>query len=104
MPDTALLDLYRENHAGVDRNVPVHLWIDNVPRGSVLPGDTLQTELEPGQHRVEVKADDAKAKSLVVEVEPGAGIHLMLTSRSGWGLLNSLGFGNGVRLRLTRTD
>jgi hypothetical protein len=79
MPDMALMDLYRENHVGVDRNVPAYLWIDNVPRGRVLPGDTLQTELEPGQHRLEVKADDAKAKPLVVDVEPGAGIQLVLT-------------------------
>jgi hypothetical protein len=104
MPDMTLLDLYRENHVGVDRNIPVYLWIDNVPRGSVLPCDTLQTELEPGPHRLEVKADDAKAKPLVVDVEPGAPIHLVLTSRPGWGLMNSFGFGSAVRMRLTRTD
>jgi hypothetical protein len=101
---TGRIELHRQNHGGVDRLTPAELWIDNVPRGSLLPYETLAVDVDPGPHRVEIKAEDAKCKSLTIDVPAGGEVRLTLTSRPGLAWFNSLMIGNATRLRLSRSD
>jgi hypothetical protein len=101
---TGRVELYRENHGGVDRLSPVELWIDNVPRGTLLPHETLTVDVESGPHRVEIKAEDAKCKGLAIDVPPDGGVRLTLTSRPGLAWFNSLTIGTAIRLRLRHSD
>jgi hypothetical protein len=102
--DTSSIVLYRSKHSGVDRYSPAELWIDNIPRGNVLPYKTIESVVEVGSHRVPVKAEDAISKEMVFEVGPDERLRLTMSSRAGFGLFNALGFGKGVRFLLRRTD
>ena len=89
------VEVYRENHGGVDRLLPAELWIDNIPRGSVLPYETVRLDVKAGSHLIEVKADDVKCKGLAIEgtarwgrsagfdVSPGHGLVQRLDDRHG---------------------
>jgi hypothetical protein len=85
-----LIELYRTNHVGIDRHTPVELWIDNVPRGEVLPYETMETAIVGEPHRVEVKAQDAVSKELHLEVAPDEKVRLTVSSRPGMAWFNSL--------------
>jgi hypothetical protein len=98
------IELYRANHGGIDRNTPVELWIDNVPRGSVLPYGTVDVATGAGSHRIEVKADDASSNGMVSEIASNETLRLTVSSRPGMAWFNSLFLGKAVRLRLRRTD
>ena len=98
------IELYRANHGGIDRNIPVELWIDNVPRGSVLPYETIDLVTEAGPHRIEVKAEDASSKGMDFEIAANETLRLTVSSRPGIAWFNSLLLGKAVRLRLRRTN
>ena len=98
------VEVYRDNHGGVDRLIPAELWIDNIPRGIVLPYETLRVDVEAGSHRIEVKADDVKCNGLAIEVPPDGDVRLTLTSRPGMAWFNALMIGTAVRMRLSPSD
>jgi hypothetical protein len=100
----ARIELYRANHVGIDRLSPAELWVDNIPRGSVLPGDTLECAVEAGSHRVQVKAEDATSKETMFALAPNERLRLTVSSRPGMAWFNSLLLGKAVKLRLSRTE
>ena len=102
--DTGWIELYRANQIGIDRLARAELWVDNVPRGSVLPGETIECAIGAGSHRVQTKAEDAAAKEVTFEVAPNERLRLTVSSRPGLAWFNSLLLGKSVRLRLSRSD
>src|SRR3954470_14407680 len=64
--DLARLRLYREPAAWADRLRAYTLLVDGVPCGAVKQGETLEVDLPPGDHRVQMKIDWATSPVLSV--------------------------------------
>lgn len=62
----ARLRLYREKVAWADLLRAYTLLVDGAARGEVKQGETLEIELPPGEHRVQMKIDWATSPELVV--------------------------------------
>jgi hypothetical protein len=62
----ARLRLYREPVARADRFLAYRLMVDGAPRGNVKQGETLEIDLPPGDHHVQMKIDWATSPELVV--------------------------------------
>jgi hypothetical protein len=63
----ARLRLYREPVAWVDRLRAYTLLVDGEARGRIGQGETLEIELVPGDHIVQMQIDWATSAELVVD-------------------------------------
>jgi len=63
----ARLRLYREPVAWVDRLRAYTLLVDGEARGRIGQGETLEIELAPGDHIVQMQIDWATSAELVVD-------------------------------------
>ena len=95
------VELYRTNHVGIDRTLPVTLMIDNTSAGSVLPYERLEVEVPTGPHKLRAKSEEGSSKELTIVVEYGQRVELTVTSWPGIARLNPLFLGKyATRLRL----
>ena len=62
----ARLRLYREPVAWQDRLRAYTLLVDGEAKGSIKQGETLEIDLPPGDHRVQMKIDWATSPELAV--------------------------------------
>ena len=62
----ARLRLHRERAAWADIFRAYTLLVDGEPRGTINQGDTLEIDLPPGDHRVQMKIDWATSPELAV--------------------------------------
>jgi hypothetical protein len=62
----ARLRLYREPAAWQDRLRAYTLLVDGKARGSIKQGETLEIDLSPGDHKVQMKIDWARSPELAV--------------------------------------
>lgn len=62
----ARVSLYRERVAWADIFRAYTLLVDGVARGTVKQGETLEIELSPGDHRLQMKIDWATSPELSV--------------------------------------
>ena len=57
--------------------------LDGARRGTVRAGAELVLDVPPGMHRVQARIDWAKSEELVVDVQPGAGVRVIVEPGGG---------------------
>jgi len=83
----ARLSLYREPVAWTDTWRSYELLVDGKVRGMVRQGKTLEIDLTPGDHRVQMKIDWGTSPELVVSGDRDVALRCRANSNPFLGLL-----------------
>ena len=95
----AKLSLYREPVAWMDRLRAYTLMVDGVARSAVKNGETIEVELAPGPHRVQMKIDWATSPEMLVDGGGDVALRCRANANPFLGLLYiTIWRGNYIRL------
>jgi hypothetical protein len=65
----------------MDRNRLYKVVIDQHEKGELWPGQRSSFDVQPGEHRVQVKIDFMRSNELAVTVQPGDAVELSCAGR-----------------------
>jgi len=94
MTATAQLTVRRPPPGGPGDSYPITLWLDGRKLGLLMPGETVEAPLAPGEHRLRAH-NTLLAKSIAVRASDGEAIGLTVRNRSGFGSLLLVFLGTG---------